>query len=97
MALPGLHFFVRDACSFELSYLNLRRFRPELIGIVGDVLLVATSDRLVFYLAMTLPAIAHMANRLLHDRRSYAVLDHVIALDDSTDMRAVILLPRRIS
>ena len=88
---------MRDVCSFELSHLNLRRFRPELIGIVGDVLLVATSDCLVFYLAMTLPAIAHVADHPLHDRRLYAVLDYVIALDDSTDMRAAILLARRIS
>ena len=30
MALPTL-VFVRDACSFELSHLNLWRFRPELV------------------------------------------------------------------
>jgi len=71
----------------------LPRAYPELIGILGDVLLIVTSDHLVFYLA----AIAHMADRPLHDRRSYAVLDYVIALDDSTDMRAAILLARRIS
>ena len=69
------------------------RAYPELIGIVGDVPLVAPSDRLVFYLA----AIAHMADRPLHDRRSHAVLDYVIALDDSTDMRVAILLAKGIS
>jgi len=46
---------------------------------------------------MTLPAIAHIADLPLHDRRLYAVLDYVIALDDLTDMRVAILLARRIS
>ena len=88
---------MRDARSFELSYLNLRLFRPELIGIVGDVLLVSMPDRLVFHLAMTLPAVAYVADRPLHDRRLCALLDHVIALDDPTGTRAAILLARRIS
>jgi len=33
----------------------------------------------------------------LHDRRLYAILNYVIALDDSTYMRAAIFLARRIS
>ena len=88
---------MRDARSLELSDLNLQHFCPELIGIVGDVLLVAMSDRLVFHLAMTVSALAHVADRPLHDRRLCALLDHVIALDDPTGTRAAIPLARRIS
>ena len=47
-----------------------------MVGDVGDVLLAAMSDRLVFRSATTLSAVAYIADR------PFTPPDHVIALDD---------------
>jgi len=63
----------------RLCDLNLQHYRPELVGMVGDVgdvLLAAMSDRLVFRSATTLSAVAYIADR------PFTPPDHVIALDD---------------
>ena len=64
---------------FRLSF-HIRTFSiiaPELIGMVGDILLVAMSDRLVFGLTTTPPAVVHILQTT-----PFALPDHVIALGD---------------
>jgi len=64
----------------RLCDLNLQHYRPELVGIVGDVgymLLVAMSDRPVFRSTKTPSVVVYIADR------PFAPPDHVIALDDS--------------
>ena len=64
----------------RLCDLNLQHYRPELVGKagnVGDVLLAAMSDRLVFRSATTPSAVVYIADH------PFAPPDHVIALDDS--------------
>jgi len=66
-----------DLC---LRDLNLQHYRPELVGMagdVGDVQLAAMSDCLVFRSATTPSAVVYIADR------PFAPPDHVIALDDS--------------
>jgi len=54
----------------EPSYLNLQHLCSELIGKVGDVLLVTMSDRLVFLLWQR------------HNRRSHVLQTAIFAIGD---------------
>jgi len=74
--------FMLGANSLDSLYacLYIQHYRPELVGMVGDVgdvLLAAMSDRLVFRSATTPSAVAYIADR------PFTPPDHVIALDDS--------------
>ena len=64
MALLDLRFSCGMLARLSFLIRNLGVFAPKLIGTVGDVLLVAVSDRLVSTLATILPVVAHVEDRL---------------------------------